>query len=396
MTTTTGGGDGRPGPELGAVDASSAGAGRAPAPAAGPVLRPVPFRRLATRLAPGGDRIFHSNVWFRGHNNPRYSALLPRLGRVDPYLIVCSDRKLLRGVEFRALRATERPRDRALLAAANRRYRFGFMNAVGQAEGFRGTVVADVDDPTFSAREIELLNRPNVAAYVVTDERAARRFQDVGVATPYHVIPQGVSFDALDPERVAQIAAARPPGAVVVGYVAAWLLSAPDRGGSGPLYNTDHLLDLWEAIHARLPQAVLWLVGGASDRIRRRCEGRPDIVLFGRLPAAESLARVANFDIALYPRTVDQGISAVKVAEYMGLGVPTVSYDLEVTRVLRDTGSGVQVSSATDFVAAVERLALDEAWREQVAATARRAGRALDWTTLAARYEKEILDVYLR
>jgi glycosyltransferase involved in cell wall biosynthesis len=108
------------------------------------------------------------------------------------------------------------------------------------------------------------------------------------------------------------------------------------------------------------------------------------------------LAYVANFDIALYPRTQDQGIQAAKVAEYMGLGVPTVSYDFRVTEVLRETGAGVLVSTPREFVDAVERLALDEPARTAVAAAARTAGAALDWDVLARRYETEILDRYLR
>lgn len=368
----------------------------APAAHPPPALRTVPFRRLATARGRDDNRIFHSNIWFKGHNNPRYSALLPRLRRLDNYFMVCSDRKLLRGLQFRALRATGRPRDRVVLAAANKRYRFGFTTALGQVEGFRGSVVADVDDPLFTSREVELLNRPNVVAFVVTTEGTGRRFHEMGVVTPYHVIPQGVSFDALNRARVAAIAAARPSPGLVVGYVAAWLLSAGDRGGNRPLFNVDHLLDMWETIHARQPEAKLWLIGGASERVRRRCGGRPDVVLFGRLSAGESLAHVANFDIALYPRRVDHAPFPVKIAEYMGLGVPTVSYDLENTRILRDTESGVLVSSDNEFVEAVDRMALDDAWRARLGASARVAGSSFDWTTLAERYEREILDAYLR
>ena len=126
--------------------------------------------------------------------------------------------------------------------------------------------------------------------------------------------------------------------------MAAWLLTAGDRGGESPLYNVDHLLELWEEIHAQVPASRLWLVGGASPRVRERLEGRDDVLAFGRLPREQALAHVANFDLALYPRTMDQGIQAAKVAEYMGLGVPTISYDYEVTEVLRETGAGVLVA----------------------------------------------------
>jgi glycosyltransferase involved in cell wall biosynthesis len=107
------------------------------------------------------------------------------------------------------------------------------------------------------------------------------------------------------------------------------------------------------------------------------------------------LAYVANFDVALYPRTQDQGVRSAKVAEYMGLGVPTVSYDYRVTEVLRETGAGILVREPREFVEAVVALATDLERRAQVAAAAAAAGHELDWDVLARRYEREILDRYL-
>jgi len=85
----------------------------------------------------------------------------------------------------------------------------------------------------------------------------------------------------------------------------------------------------------------------------------------------------------------------VKIAEYLGAGIPTVSYDYRVADILRETGSGLVVSSAREFVEAVVRLARDEAERRRLAAAARSAGAELDWSLLARRYETEILDRYL-
>ena len=73
---------------------------------------------------------------------------------------------------------------------------------------------------------MSLLNRPNVAAYVVTAERAARRFEELGVRKPWHVIPQGVSLSSVSEEGVAAVRGQRRNGEIVVGYMAAHLLSA--------------------------------------------------------------------------------------------------------------------------------------------------------------------------
>ena len=177
--------------------------------------------------------------------------------------------------------------------------------------------------------------------------------------------------------------------------MAAHLLTAGDRGGDNPLYNVDHLLELWQEIHGRVPHARLWLVGEPSERLRARLSGRDDVVLFGRLPREEALAVASCFDLSPYARTADQGVRAAKVSELLGLGVPVVSYDYGVTANLRETGAGVLVADRRAFVDATASLLADPAARAPFAEAARRAGAELDWRVLARRFELEVLDVYL-
>ena len=354
-----------------------------------------PLRTLFSRAPAPPERIFHHYVWFRGHNNPRYAELFPRLRRLDSYPITLPGPRVLRGASLRVLAATRPARDAAVFRAAARRYRSMFTTDNAQIALFRGPVVADVDDPTFEEEEVRLLRRANVVGYVVTAACAAERFAEVGVEAPSHVIPQGVSLAALSAESAREVAARhRRDGEIVVGYMAAWLLSAGDRGGANPLYNVDHLLDLWERIHARVPATRLWLLGGASARVRARLRGRDDVLLLGRVPRDELLAYVANFDVGLYPRAADQGVRAAKTAEYFGAGVPVVSYDYEVTRDVREAGAGLLVETPDDFVDAVAELATDETRRRELAQAALAAGRARDWDALAREYN-ELLDRWL-
>ena len=340
------------------------------------------------------DRIFFHNLWFADHNNPRYAELLPRLERLDPYLLMLPSRRLLRGASWRALHATRRLRYRVLAGAAARRYRAMFTTDNEQIPYFRRPTVSDVDDPIYSSREVGLLNLPHVAGYVVTAEAAARRFESLGVEKPWHVVPQGVSLAALARGDVEAARARRRNGEVVVGYIGSWLLSAGDREGENPVYNVDHLLDLWDEIHARVPEARLWLIGGASERVAARCAGRDDILLVGRLPRPDALAHVASLDIALYPRRTSHVPQAAKTVEYLGAGVPVVSYDLAVVADLREAEAGILVAEPRDFVAAVETLARDHARRQALAATARAAGAKRDWDVLAAEYRR-LLDEWL-
>ena len=357
-------------------------------------MREVGVRKLAFG-SPAPDRVALFSIWFHGHNNPRYAELLPRLQRLDACLLRLPDARVPRGVGFRAFGAGKPVLHRALFAAAARRYRNLLSLDFEQLGRWPNAAVMDADDPVFTPREVELLRRPTLRAYVVTAEHAARRYESLGVDKPWVVIPQGVNLSAATAELRAEAANRKQPGEVVLGWMAAHLLTSGDRDSDNPLYNVDHLLELWEEIHSRVSHARLWLVGGPSDRLRERLGGRSDVVLTGRLPRAEALATASLFDVAPYARTADQGIRAAKVSEFIGLGVPTVSYDYEVTSNLRETGAGVLVPDARSFVDAVTHLLMDEDARGQLASAAARAGRELDWDVLARRFEAEVLDRYL-
>jgi glycosyltransferase involved in cell wall biosynthesis len=357
-------------------------------------VREVSLRELVAG-SPASDRVALLSIWFRDHNNPRYAELLPRLERLDAALLRLPSSRVPRGLGFRAYTASKPFLQRTLLGRAAHRYRNLLALDFDQLPRWSGAAVMDADDPFFSAREVELMRSPSLRAYVVTAEHAARRYESLGVETPWVVIPQGVNLTAATPELRAEAAARKRPGELVLGWMAAHVLTGGDRGSDDPLYNVDHLLELWEEVHARVPEARLWLVGGPSERARARLGDRDDVVLFGRLPRPKALAVAAQFDVAPYARTADTGIRAAKISELIGLGVPTVSYDYEVTANLRETGAGILVPDARAFVDAVVTLLTDATARARYAEAAARAGRELDWDVLARRYEHEVLGTYL-
>ena len=179
-----------------------------------------------------------------------------------------------------------------------------------------------------------------------------------------------------------------------MGWMAAHLLTRDDRDGANTLYNIDHLLELWEHVHAQVPNARLWLIGGASARVTQRVAGREDIVLFGRLPRERALADASNFDVSVYARERDQGIRAAKIGEMIGLGSSDRLVRLRGDERPRETGAGFLVGT-TRGIRATQSFTCSRTSRSarRLAAAARRAGRELDWDVLAARFEREVLDL---
>ena len=346
---------------------------------------------------PAADRIALLSIWFHGHNNPRYAELLPRLDRLDACLLRLPDSRIPRGLGFRAFSATKPLLlTRRARPCATSRYPNLLTLDFDQLPRWHGAAVMDADDPIFSPREIELLQSPAVRAYVVTAETAARRYESLGVSKAVDRHPAG-----REPRRRHPRAASGGCGPQAGGRGGARLdggASADGRRHAAPTTRsttstTCSSSGTRSASACRTPGSGS--SAGRASGCRRVSRAATTSLLLGRLPRDQALATAAAFDVAPYARTADQGIRAAKVSEFIGLGVPTVSYDYEVTANLRETGAGVLVPDARAFVDAAATLLEDEAARGRLAAAATRAGRELDWDVLARRYADEVLDRYL-
>ena len=137
-------------------------------------MNEVDLRALAFGR-PAPERVALLSIWFHGHNNPRYAELLPRLERLDACLLRLPDARVRRGIGFRAFVAAKPVLHRAVFAAAARRYRNLLTLDFEQLARWPNAAVMDADDPTFTQREVGLLQRPALRGYVVTAEHAARQ-----------------------------------------------------------------------------------------------------------------------------------------------------------------------------------------------------------------------------
>ncbi|GHH64221.1 hypothetical protein GCM10017673_06490 [Streptosporangium violaceochromogenes] len=340
------------------------------------------------------NRIFHTNIWFKSVNNARYESLLPYLGRVDNLMLVCSGRRVLRGLQFRALDATMGIHGRALFGMAARAYRYGFITNLRHLAFVDFPVVVDMDDPFFTEGEVAALrSSEHVAAVVVTNPQAAGRYRELGLTLPIHVVGHGLKPVVITPRTARRVGERKRPGELTVGYVAAWHLTAADRGCE-PAYDVDHLVDeLWPRVVAACPRARLWLVGGIGKALRRRLAGRHDVELVGYVPADEVPAYMSAFDAGVYPRRISHTRSSVKVAQFVGCAVPVVGYRAVPTEPIGRLGCGLVVDSPAEFVAALTRLLGDEALRSELAAKAREAARQVDWDVLGAAYARLLDDL---
>lgn len=179
----------------------------------------------------------------------------------------------------------------------------------------------------------------------------------------------------LDARRAARRALGIPPGRTIVVYLG---LLARHQG-------TDLLLEAARQVVERRPQAHFLVMGFPGvDVYRARAEtlGIGDHVTFtGRVPYEDAPARLALGDIAVAPKiSLTEGSG--KLMNYMAMGLPTVAFDLPVSReYLADEGVCVPPHDLAALAEALVQL-LDQPDRRRVMGDRLRL-RAMthyDWT----------------
>lgn len=168
------------------------------------------------------------------------------------------------------------------------------------------------------------------------------------------VIPNGVNHHRFTRARWG----GRSDNAFTVGFV----------GSLKPWHGLAHLVNAFEHLHQRVPQARLLIVGDGPERAALEAElAKRQLAsvtyLTGAVPPEQIPALLAQMDVAVapYPASTDFYFSPLKVVEYMAAGLPVVVSDIgqlrhlvvnNVTGLLRPPGDDIALA-----------LALEDLWR---------------------------------
>jgi glycosyltransferase involved in cell wall biosynthesis len=147
-------------------------------------------------------------------------------------------------------------------------------------------------------------------------------------------------------------------------------------------------MEIISAIAPRCGWATFHIVGGTPSDISywsSKLAQCPNTVFHGYVPHVATCAYLAEMDVVLAPylrkvegqgggRNIAEGMSPLKLFEYMAHGKPILSSDLPVIReILRDSVNSVLVSpdNPSDWVNALRRLREDRIFRDQIGLQAR-------------------------
>ncbi len=247
-----------------------------------------------------------------------------------------------------------------------------------EAQRWRG--LGDIDRhlateaETFRSADAVIVVSSALAEYV------RRRAPDVTVQR----IPNGA-----DVER---IAAAEPAvldvavGSVVIGFT----------GSMKPWHGVLELLDAFEEISPRRPEAMLVLAGSGPEEVhvRERVSGsatlRRSVKVLGAVAHHEIPAILASFDIGVAPYlpTKDFYFSPLKIVEYLAAGLPVVFPQLgDLPELVGDAGFAYAPDTGGALADALEHAITSRSERKRLSLLAQRQATGFSWSKTAGAVE---------
>jgi glycosyltransferase involved in cell wall biosynthesis len=172
-----------------------------------------------------------------------------------------------------------------------------------------------------------------------------------------------------------------------------------------PWHGVEFLVDAFDAVRARCPDAILVLAGDGSglSSVRERAERlAPEVVRWtGRLPQADVAALLAASDVLVAPYAYAHGDivgTPLKIVEYMAAGKAIVASRAPIHEIVEDGRTGVRVepASAAALSTAIVALLEDDERRRRLGAAARIASHAYSWDAVCQRLSDLLLSVTSR
>ena len=249
-------------------------------------------------------------------------------------------------------------------------------------------MILNLDDPTFSSNEIkellawesEQISKGFSSCIVCTTKRVKEYLQNNHIQSKICVIPQGHS---IEPEYTT--ASQRNSENLDVVYISPSIDVAGDKHAGHAMWDaTTLLVEIWPLIQAS--NIRLHLVGKLGKNASSITDDKR-VISHGLLSVSECAKLLPSFDLALYPRKVDNGWQPQKLVEYIGAGLPILGFRLIDTEIVEELGVGVLVDSAEEFALRIEEFCEDGQELDLLRQRTREYAYKYSWKSLAINFE---------
>lgn len=250
-------------------------------------------------------------------------------------------------------------------------------------------MILNLDDPNYSAQELtsikdweeSIKNRGFISSIVCTTKHAREWLLSNGVTSNIYVIPQG--HGNLGPSNIRR--GSKLESNMNFVYISPTIDIKGDPHEGHNMWDASVLLlDIWPRVTAS--NARLHLIGRLGQNASHCLEDKR-IISYGLISIKECSELLPNFDVALYPRIHDNSWLPQKLVEYIGAGLPVISFNLIDTKIVSDLNVGLLVNSVEEFAKIIDKISNRLVSIQEFSTNSVRVAPDYSWSCLALKFE---------
>jgi glycosyltransferase involved in cell wall biosynthesis len=195
------------------------------------------------------------------------------------------------------------------------------------------------------------------------------------------VVPQGHSIEL---NRTSNLA--NRSGYLDVVYISPSIDIAGDKHAGHNMWDASTLLvDIWPLVQS--DNLRLHLIGRLGKNASAIASDKR-IIPYGLLSVSDCANLLPSFDLALYPRKIDNGWLPQKLIEYIGAGLPILGFRLIDTEIVENLGVGVLVGGVEEFARRLDDFCKNTKELELFRMSAKIYATQYSWKFLAGNFEE--------
>ena len=237
------------------------------------------------------------------------------------------------------------------------KYKYFFCLDIPSSVGINTNQILQIDDPSYNQHELHLMKQWEShvkksglsSKIIVTTSYMKNYFQLNGIESSIEVISQGFSPGK---RNVQQQKVSNNESAFKLVFISPYIDTAGDPHAGHHMWDSSILLDeIWPNVNTHR-DIELHLIGRIGRNARKKLQYEI-VFLHGLVSISQVSSMLPAFNLALYPRTLDNGWQPQKIVEYMGAAVPILAFDLIDTSLITELGIGAVVDTSEEFISKI-------------------------------------------
>lgn len=261
-------------------------------------------------------------------------------------------------------------------------------------EKTRTNVLLNVDDPVYNHAEKNTLLRvfdltqmnKKQLRVVVTNDYTRARFQEFLPPECIKIVSQGFAernlVDSIEKNQIFSVV-----------YSSPYIDYYQDKHEGSDSWNAVHLIDfIIPELEKHCPDVEVHLIGKLGVNAHKQISKYKNVIVHGLKSLQDNSNLIKRCHLGLYPRTIDQKRSVMKVYEYVGCGLPVVTYDQIDTSMVRENGYGISVRYPHELIEAIRRLKDDSSLYRDIRNRIDLTKQRYSWDTIVEDYDRIVLE----